>query len=115
MGRRDPGTQTAGLTGPGGGDPLSASAFALIGVNLIPLVGVFWWDWDAFTVILLYWLETAVIGVITMLRIVSAGGDLKAMGERILQQARGKVSECRRWGDFSGGSNSSKRKVDRTR
>jgi hypothetical protein len=34
----------------------------LIGSNLVPLVGIAFWGWDAFELLVLYWCETAVIG-----------------------------------------------------
>jgi hypothetical protein len=44
------------------------SAILLL-TNLVPLAGVLWWGWDAFVLLCLYWLETAVIGFWTILRI----------------------------------------------
>jgi hypothetical protein len=41
----------------------------LVITNLIPLVGVLWWGWDAFVIVFLYWLENGVVGVVTFLRI----------------------------------------------
>ncbi|OGF65086.1 MAG: hypothetical protein A2Y62_19935 [Candidatus Fischerbacteria bacterium RBG_13_37_8] len=37
------------------------SIIIIIIVNLIPLAGVLLWDWDIFTIILLYWLEIPVL------------------------------------------------------
>lgn len=48
-----------------------ASALLLIGANLLPLLGVLFWGWDAFVLLMLYWLETAVIAFWTVLRIAS--------------------------------------------
>jgi hypothetical protein len=41
----------------------------LVGVNLVPLLGVVAWDWDAFVLLMLYWLETAVIAFWTVVRV----------------------------------------------
>jgi len=41
----------------------------LLGLNLIPLLGVIAWDWDAFVLLMLYWLETAVIAFWTVVRV----------------------------------------------
>ncbi|HEY7269703.1 MAG TPA: DUF6498-containing protein [Dehalococcoidia bacterium] len=41
----------------------------LIAANLVPLIGVIFWGWDAFVLLMLYWLETAVIAFWTILRI----------------------------------------------
>jgi hypothetical protein len=43
--------------------------FPLIFYNLIPIIGVLFWDWTLFTVLLLYWLESGVIGVFNLIRI----------------------------------------------
>jgi hypothetical protein len=46
------------------------STLVLIGANLVPLAGVVFWGWDVFVLLILYWLETAVIGFWTMVRVV---------------------------------------------
>src|SRR4051794_37375089 len=60
------------------------STLILIGANLVPLIGVFLWGWDAFILLVLYWLETAVIAFWTILRIATmprdALGDIKFEG-----------------------------------
>lgn len=40
---------------------------AAIVVNLAPLIGVLFWGWSAFALLLLYWLENIVIGVRTLI------------------------------------------------
>jgi hypothetical protein len=47
------------------------SPFALImlAANLVPLIGVLAWGWDAFVLLMLYWLETAVIAFWSVARI----------------------------------------------
>jgi hypothetical protein len=40
----------------------------LIG-NLIPLYGVLYWQWDTFQLLMLYWMETAIIACWTLLRL----------------------------------------------
>ncbi len=49
-----------------------ASLVGLILANLVPLVGVLWWHWDAATLVLLYWIENLVVGFYGILRIVLA-------------------------------------------
>jgi hypothetical protein len=44
------------------------SAIALIVANLIPVYGVLYLDWKVFPLILLYWLENAIIGAFTLLK-----------------------------------------------
>jgi hypothetical protein len=46
------------------------STIALIAANLVPLAGVLFFGWDLAGVLLLYWAESAVIGVYTVLKIV---------------------------------------------
>jgi hypothetical protein len=42
--------------------------------NLIPLLGVVFWGWSTFVLLMLYWLETVIIAFWTLLRIL-IGGD----------------------------------------
>ena len=42
---------------------LTRDAALIVGANLIPLTGVLFAGWDSFTLLMLYWFETAVIGV----------------------------------------------------
>ncbi len=51
---------------------LSLSIFALTMVNLLPLVGVLLFDWDAVVLILLYWTENVVVGIYNILKIALA-------------------------------------------
>ena len=44
----------------------------LLGANLVPLAGVLFWGWDAFVLLVLYWLETAIIGFWMLVRIATA-------------------------------------------
>jgi hypothetical protein len=56
--------------------------------NLLPLAGVWWWGWDAFEVLILYWMQTVLVVVFIELHIGKlppAGlGEIKA-GGRIRQ------------------------------
>src|SRR5215470_20108365 len=45
----------------------------LIG-NLIPLYGVLYWQWDTFQLLMLYWMETAIIAGFTLLRLARLSG-----------------------------------------
>ena len=54
---------------------LYPSTLLLIGANLVPLIGVLLWDWDAFVLLMLYWLETAVIAFWTVVRIATMPRD----------------------------------------
>jgi hypothetical protein len=46
----------------------------LIGANLIPLVGVLFFGWQLFTILVLYWLENGVVGLFNVARIARASG-----------------------------------------
>ena len=45
-----------------------ASLAALVGVNLLPLLGVLLLDWDVSALVLLYWSENLVIGFYTLVK-----------------------------------------------
>ena len=51
-------------------DPLSRAA--LIGANLIPLAGVFFFGWDVSFIVLLYWLENLIVGFYNILKMATA-------------------------------------------
>ena len=56
---------------------VNSSAIAvglLIITNLIPLVGVLWLGWDLLLILALYWAENGVVGVINILKILTAEG-----------------------------------------
>jgi len=48
---------------------LSASITLLILVNLIPVIGVLTWNWDLGTLLVLYWLESLIIGFFNLFKI----------------------------------------------
>lgn len=52
------------------------SAVALILANLVPLGGVIWFDWQVFDILILYWAENVVIGVINVLRMITSQPSL---------------------------------------
>lgn len=52
------------------GSPLAIVAFL---VNVAPLVGVFFWGWQAGALVVLYWLENLVIGVVNIVRMAASG------------------------------------------
>jgi len=52
--------------------PLSISSAFLVLVNLIPLWGVLHWGWDAGQILVLYWLENVVYGLINIPKILTA-------------------------------------------
>jgi len=52
----------------------SPSGMLLIMANLVPLAGVLWFGWQIGELFLLYWLESAIIGVFNVAKIVVIGG-----------------------------------------
>lgn len=62
--------------------PVVMSLTALILVNLVPLAGVLWLGWRMFDVLMLFWMENVVIGVINLMRMgvrLFGAGDLKGL------------------------------------
>ncbi len=57
----------------------SATAVVLlIAFNLVPLAGVLWWGWNVYTLLILYWLENGIIGVLNVPKILRAEGPIQA-------------------------------------
>ncbi len=54
---------------------ISNASFALIIGNLIPIIGVLFFGWQLFPLILLYWLENVIIGVFNALKMLSCTGS----------------------------------------
>jgi len=57
--------------------PLSGnlSLIILIAVNLLPIAGVLFWEWNVFEIVSLYWFENIVIGAVNILKMLTATGD----------------------------------------
>jgi hypothetical protein len=51
---------------------LKPSSLVLIAANLLPIGGVLWFDWSVFEILLLYWTESVIIGVINVLRMLAS-------------------------------------------
>jgi hypothetical protein len=47
---------------------------ALIVANLIPLVGVLWFGWDVWGILIIYWLENGIVGLFNVLKMRRAEG-----------------------------------------
>ncbi len=55
---------------------LTSSAIVLIAANLVPLAGAVLFKWTVFEIIVLFWAENVLIGVLNVLRmLIAAGGD----------------------------------------
>lgn len=52
---------------------------ALVAANAVPLVGVLFWGWSTFDLMLLYWFENGVIGLVTVLKILLTEGPEKGV------------------------------------
>jgi hypothetical protein len=50
------------------------SVMALIAANLFPLYGVLFWDWDLYGLMVLYWMETGIIGFFAIIQMAMAAG-----------------------------------------
>jgi hypothetical protein len=62
------------------------SSLMLVAGNALPIVGILFWGWDAFQLLILYWLETAILGFWAMT--VMAISPVKALGPAGKQKPR---------------------------
>lgn len=51
------------------------AAVGLVVANLVPLVGVLFYGWNAHSILVVYWLESGVVGVESVLKILRAAGE----------------------------------------
>jgi hypothetical protein len=51
------------------------SIILLIVANLLPLAGVFLWDWDVFFLLLIFWCENVIIGLFGIARLIVAANN----------------------------------------
>lgn len=69
-----------------------ASSLVLILANLFPLLGVVLFEWDVLAVLLLYWAESVIIGVLNVFRMVACessnviGGALQLAGRPVPEE-----------------------------
>lgn len=47
---------------------------ALVVANLIPLAGALWFGWNVWMILIVYWLENGVVGVVNVLKMLKAEG-----------------------------------------
>ena len=52
-----------------------SALLALLAVNLVPLAGVLWWNWSLLAVLVIYWLESGVVGLANVPKILLASGS----------------------------------------
>lgn len=55
------------------------SAMVLIIANLLPLFGVLFWGWSVFNIVVLYWMENLVLGVINILKMITCKPDAEGL------------------------------------
>jgi hypothetical protein len=55
----------------------------LVAFNLLPLVGVLLWDWNVWSLLILYWVENGIVGALAIARILRAEGPVEAGPARI--------------------------------
>ena len=56
----------------------ASSPFALASLvlaNLLPLAGVLWWGWSVLEVLIVYWLESGIVGALNVPKILLAGAN----------------------------------------
>lgn len=59
------------------------STILVLFADLYPLAGVLWWGWDAFVLLMLYWMETAVIAFWALARILTLAPGPDESGESL--------------------------------
>jgi hypothetical protein len=52
----------------------TSSALVLIAFNLIPLIGVLFWGWNVATLLVLYWVENGIVGILNVPKMLLARG-----------------------------------------
>ncbi|HVT28115.1 MAG TPA: DUF6498-containing protein [Lacipirellulaceae bacterium] len=64
-------------------DDYRTSAWALVAANALPLFGVLFLGWDAFSIVILYWSENVIIGAINVLKMITCrpGDELLILGD----------------------------------
>lgn len=66
------------------------SALLLVAVNLIPLIGVAFWGWSLMLILVLYWIESGIVGALNVLKIAAARGTgLGVAGNRVALRMKG--------------------------
>ena len=55
----------------------TSSAIVLVAFNLIPLAGVLFWGWNVATLLVLYWVENGIVGILNVPKILLARGPVE--------------------------------------
>lgn len=71
--------------------PSSLAVVGLLAANFLPLAGVLWWGWSVFEVLVVYWLESGIVGALNVPRILLAAGDERGDGSNVVLRINGRV------------------------
>jgi len=52
----------------------TTSVVLLVGFNLVPLAGVLFWGWNISTLLIRYWVENGIVGILNVPKILLAEG-----------------------------------------
>ena len=76
------------------------SAAVLVAVNIVPLVGVAFWGWSLMLILVLYWIESGIVGVVNVLKIARASGpsSIGVGGSRVSVRMTGMAAGLARGG-----------------
>jgi len=69
------------------------TSLALVFSNVIPLIGVLFFGWLIFDVVLLYWIENVIIGVFNLIKIICCFPSLEADTNQVGSSSRQNLSE----------------------
>jgi hypothetical protein len=61
---------------------------ALVVANVVPLIGVLFFGWSVWNILVIYWLENGIVGVINVLKMSAAAGDESTPGVTFLVNGR---------------------------
>lgn len=67
---------------------LTASGYWLIAANVLPLLGVLLLGWDTFALVMIYWCENVILGVINVLKMAFCSPDPTQVEEVLLAHAK---------------------------
>src|ERR1700690_4252237 len=67
------------------------STILVLFADLYPLAGVLWWGWDAFVLLMLYWMETAVIAFWALARILTLPPEADEAGKSLAERIKLRV------------------------
>ena len=68
---------------------------ALVVANLIPLIGVLFFGWSVWNILVIYWLENGIVGVINVLKMSVATGDEVTPGVTFMVNGRPATSSTK--------------------